>query len=957
MKFYKAASAAIAAVSALTITVNAAVVGESVKVGGSRETADQTQKLIDSRPDIQRQMENIDRGVVAVETGSGIFVSWRWLGTESADIKYNLYRNGEKLNSEPMNKTNFTDLSGKSADTYSVSAVEDNKEGEQSKAVSVWSEGYLEIPLQRPTESKMVPNLKDDTEVEANLPYKPSDVSVADLDGDGEYEIVLKWDPLRAPDAASVGYAGDCVIDAYEMDGTLMWRINMGKNIRSGPHDTQFIVYDFDNDGKAEMACRTADGTVAGDGAVIGDASKNWAELNDGKNLQGPLYLTVFNGVDGSVMDTVDFYPQTTGTNEDGTKWDLSMFGDDYGNRSERYLGALGCFDGEHTGFIQSRGYYGRTFMAAYHVENGKIITEWTFDSNEYKKDDEKWSSYDGQGNHSMSTADVDYDGCDEVIFGGMSLDNDGKPLYSTKLGHGDAQHVGDLLPSRPGLEIFSCHESRGAEYGYEMRDARTGEILLGEKTESDNGRACTADIDPNYVGEECWSLSGVLTSADGTVLSTNISMPINYAIYWDGDLGRELQDGTEISKWDYENQELDTIFKAEGCSSINAGKSNPCLTADILGDWREETIYPTKDGNAIRIFTTDIPTSYRIPTLMHDPQYRNHVALQNVCYNQPTHTSYYLGYGTKSIPVPQMFVKNNTEQIRNKDLQKKAWDIGALYSGEIQELVVDCNTALVNGRAESMDTKPYVNEENRTMVPLRFISEAFGAAVDYNDAAKKIIIKNDESEIIMTVGSNSYSANGEVRTMDTVPVISNDRTLVPIRAIAEALNKNIEYYDGLILISDKDIIENNPQERISQIKSVKPSVKKEYDIWSGRSATPNVSASTEEDKAVLVTDEDFTTAWHGKKDDTITVGLEKGGAISAVGFAFMDDKSHKMRIESSGDGEKWEILSDGIVFSGEPGEKMKYIIGITKYHKFVRYTCLDENGCDLSELAIIEVE
>lgn len=937
------------------VTANAATFGQNIVKGDYPESAAETQKLIDNRPDIQRRMESLDRGVVAAKSGDHVFVSWRWLGTESLDVKYNLYRNGVKLNLEPLRGTSYTDLSPLDGAEYSVSAVVDGVEGEKSAPVSVWAEGYFDIPLQRPEEEYVV------EDGEKNLPYSPSDVSVADLDGDGEYEYVVKWDPLYSKDAASAGYCGICVIDAYEMDGTLMWRINMGKNIRSGPHDTQFIVYDFDNDGKAEMACRTADGTIAGDGAVIGDKDADWAALNNGKNLQGPLYLTVFNGEDGSVMDTVDFYPQTVGTNPDGTKWDCTMFGDDYGNRSERYLAALGSFDGEHTGFIQARGYYDRSFFAAYHVENGKIVKEWEFDSGSYKQANGEINYLAGQGNHSMATADVDYDGCDEVIYGSLTVDHDGKAMYSTRLGHGDAQHVGDLLPSRPGLEVYSVHESTGVEYGYEMRDARTGEILFGENTKTDNGRGCTADIDPDYEGEECWSAAGVLTSADGTVISTNYSMPANYAIYWDGDLGREIQDGIEISKWNKAEMGVNAIFRAEGCKSINAAKSNPSLTADLFGDWREETIYPLKDGSALRIYTTTAPTNYRIPTLMHDTQYRNYVALQNVCYNQPTHLSYYLGYDTKTVPVPQMYTMKDGKEVKNPDLAKKSWTIDELYTGQTQELVIGCPTALINGQPVAIDENkavvPYIDEADRTLVPLRFIAESFDAAVNYDDKTREIEIKIGDSTIKMNAGSSEYSVNGEAKTMDTKPVVENDRTMVPLRALSEALSKKIDYFSGLVIISDQALKEVNAPERIAQIKGAKPVEKPEYKGCYGRLTPLNITASADNDNIKFVNDSDIATSWTAKKGDSIVVELDGAPGIPAISIVFGDDKEHKMNVEVSGDGENWTMPLEEKVYTGKNDDYLKITFGVPPYKKYVRYTCLDEEGCTIREFAVLGVE
>lgn len=937
-----------------TLCVNAATVGGSVKLGDFSESALETQKLIDNRPNVQRMAESLNRGVVAVKTGTDVLVSWRWLGTESASVLYNVYKDGVKLNAEPLNATNYVDNEYKAGAKYSVSTVVNGTEGELSEGFEVLDLPYIEIPIQRPTESKMYNETEEKT-VDLNLPYSPSDISVADLDGDKEYEIILKWDPRYVRDASKAGYTGDCVIDAYKMDGTLMWRINMGPNVRSGPHDTQFMVYDFDNDGKAEMACRTADGTIAGDGTVIGDPNADWAVLNNGKNLQGPLYLTVFNGADGTVMDTVPYDPQTFGEG-----WDLTDWGDSWGNRSERYLGGIACVDGVHTSFQMARGYYtgnegplgGRTVIGSYHIEDGKIVKDWVFDTKEV----DNW--YIGKGNHSMSSADVDYDGKDEIIYGALVLDHDGTALYATEMGHGDAQHTGDLLPSRPGLETFSVHEWKGDKYSYEMRDARTGEILLGESGEIDNGRACAADIDPSHEGIEMWSLGQVLAAADGTVLSTSYSLPVNYAIWWDGDLGRELQDETRIYKYNPQTVSAEVIFMAEGCTSINAGKANPSLTADIFGDWREETIYPTEDGNALRIYMTTDPTNYRIPTLMHDTLYRGQVATQQVCYNQPTHTSFYLGYDTKEIPVPQIYTIENGEEVRNPDLAQKNWSIDTLATQKAVELAIGCGNARVNGKILKIPyVTPYINENDRTMVPLRFIAEALGCAVGYDANTRGITITNGNKEIKMTVEAAAYTVNGEAMEMDTVPVIKNDTTLVPIRAIAESFGKHIAYNNGVISIADTAVEIADEAAVKAVLAAAVPEEGKEYDTWKMRAETPTVTATVNDDSAMNVADKDTATTWKCGKGDSITLDTGRGGSLTTAGFVFSDGSEHHVKIECSGNGTDWTVLNEDFCFNGEANEKLTYIIGITKYVGMMRFTCLDEDGMEVSEIALIEVD
>ncbi|MCI5604217.1 MAG: stalk domain-containing protein [Clostridia bacterium] len=969
-------AAGIAAAMALQLTaaVQAAEVGENLTVDKYEKSAAETQKLIDNRPDIQRPMENIGRGLIAVKSDKSAFVSWRWLGTESLNVKYNLYRNGEKINAEPLNVTNYIDINTEDGAKYSVSAVTDGVEGEKCSEVTLLDKSYIEIPIQQPQENSV--NGEKYT-------YSAGDASVGDLDGDGEYEIVLKWDPSNAKDAAQMGYTGECIIDAYEMDGTLMWRVNMGPNIRAGAHDTQFMVYDFDGDGKAEMACRTADGTIAGDGAVIGDAEKNWAALDGGKNLKGPLYLTVFEGETGKAIDTVDYDPQSVGKDYDITDW-----GDAVGNRSERYLADVAYLDGVHPSMVFCRGYYtggegplgGRTVIATFNLVDGKIVKNWTYDSKEIG------NMYIGQGNHSMSAADVDYDGCDEIIYGSLAVDNDGKALYSTQLGHGDAQHVGDLDPSRPGLEVYSCHEDTNSAYGYEMRDARTGEILYGEKTASDNGRGTSDDIDPNYPGCEGWSAAGVLTAADGTVISTSYTMPANFLAWWDGDLGREIQDNIYISKWNGKKQKAETIFTASGCREVNGTKANPSLTADLFGDWREEVIYPAKDEKSLRVYTTTTTTGYRLPTLMHDIQYRLHVAAQNTCYNQPTHTSYYLGYDTKNVPVPQIYVTDNNDEVRNPDLSKKTWDIKDLYSGEKVELVIGCPTALINGAAKRIDNDntevvPYISAEDRTLVPLRFISEAFGAEVDWNQDTQTVTITLGKRIVKMVIGNTDYEvttakAAPESKQMETAPVIAEDRTMVPVRAVAEAIERYVYFNNGLITISDIENPEFTDAEAKARLEAIKTApVPERIEVVAlnsvGEKYYPNqldvyaVEASGNDGNLEIgAVDLDMSTRWSSYGPSTLVLDL--GSVCKATGVSIAcwkgNERVYPFVIEYSVDGDNWKQALGKSQNTGENDGFEKFMFPEAVEARYIRYngdgaTDPKKNYCHISEIAVLGAE
>jgi rhamnogalacturonan endolyase len=592
----------------------------------------------------QRTMENLSRGVVAVRTSpSEVFVSWRVLGTDPADIAFNLYRGETKLNSTPITgATNFVDQTSAN-EGYSVRPVINNAEQAASAAATVWTNPHLSLPLQRPAGGT--------TPDGVSYTYSPNDCSVGDLDGDGEYEIIVKWDPSNAKDNSQAGYIGNVYLDAYKLNGTRLWRIDLGKNIRAGAHYSQFIVYDLDGDGKAELAVKTADGTKDGAGTVIGNPEVDYR--NDaGYILHGPEYLTIFNGETGAAMATTDYIP---------ARGNVASWGDDYGNRVDRFLAGVGYFDGQRPSLLMTRGYYTRAVLVAWDWRNGQLTQRWIFDSNADGN-----SVYASQGNHSLSINDVDGDGKDEVMYGSMAIDDNGTGLYSTGLGHGDAQHVGDLDPDRPGLESWTAHESP-SQYqgnGLWMRDAHTGEQLWGVPSDRDVGRAMTADIDPRYKGYEAWGAAGALYDVKGQQISATRPGSMNFGSWWDGDLQRELLDGTTIDKWNYTSSTQERLLSAQdfGAERNNGTKANPGLSADILGDWREEVIYRHSNNSELLIFTTTIPTTHRFYTFMHDPQYRVSVAWQNVAYNQPPHTSFYVGEEMDPLPTPSITLVDNTD-------------------------------------------------------------------------------------------------------------------------------------------------------------------------------------------------------------------------------------------------------------------------------------------------------
>ncbi len=602
----------------------------------------------------ERRMEKLDRGIVAVRTSPGeVFVSWRLLGTDPGNTGFNLYRGNQKLNKKPLIQTTWFIDKTASDETYSVKAMINGKEEPVSASCGVWKQNYLKITLNRPPGGTMEREVVSDRTNRPGRPagnqpqaarsdrpqvdrrqytYSPNDASIADLDGDGQYEIVLKWDPSNARDNAHDGYTASVMIDAYELDGSQLWRIDLGKNIRAGAHYTQFLVYDFDGDGKAEMACKTADGTVDGKGKVIGDPDADYVNER-GRILTGPEYLTIFNGETGEAMKTVDYIPG---------RGDVCGWGNNecIGNRSDRFLACVACLDGILPSIVMCRGYYGRLTLCAWDWRNGELSQRWFFDS------DNGYPEYMGQGNHNLSVADVDGDGKDEIIYGSSAYDDDGKPLYTTGMGHGDAMHLSDLDPERPGLEVWAVKETGG--WGSVLHSARDGEILFRVPDNSDVGRGNAADIYPDHRGFELWSsATRGIYDVKGQKITSSIPS-VNFRIYWDGDLQDELLDRSYIDDWDYVNHKPVRLLDASvyGGASINGTKATPVISADLLGDWREEVIFRGSDNASLLLFTTIMPTDYRMKTLMHDPVYRLGIAWQNVVYNQPPHLGYYIGDG-----------------------------------------------------------------------------------------------------------------------------------------------------------------------------------------------------------------------------------------------------------------------------------------------------------------------
>lgn len=703
------------------------------------------------------QREKLNRGLIAVKANTGIFLGWRLLADEVngysetgvTGAEFKVYRNGEYI-ATVTDSTNYMDIEGSETDSYQVAAVSDGVEAPASEAVCAWKSGenYIDIPLKIPAGGV--------TPAGQEYVYHANDMSIADVDGDGEYEYILKWDPTNSHDVSHKGYTGKCYIDCYKLSGRLMWRLDMGVNIRSGAHYTQFMVYDFNGDGKAEMAVKTAPGThmtiYAENGTVEkefyitlpeSDAARgvthednyvcsaqdyynymasrfmNWREepevkagnwpdtleecfgierryeyplkredaevLTDyfikefapskspkneldkfeGFIFEGPEYLTMFAG-DGQELETIPF---KYGRVDDGLMWgDYAMRRIEPCNRVDRFLSGVAYLDGERPYLIICRGYYTRTTVVAYDFFEGRFREYFALDSgfvpmkNPFndnphagKGTDPVYGILAGQGNHSLSTADVDGDGCQEIIYGAAVIDHDGSVLYSSygnlpdgryaKFGHGDSMHVAKINPDRPGLEIFNVFEgATEAPYGYALRDAETGEVFFGEFADRDLGRCMIGDVNPKVRGLQVWA-SDKMYSCTGEILPDKL-LGTNQCIRWAADLSTQVLDGVDYIGGNHAgiiNDNTHGIMLApEGMATNNGTKGNACLIADIFGDFREELVLRKADDSAIRIYTNVDVTEHKLFTLMHDIQYRTGIAWQNNCYNQPCYTSFY---------------------------------------------------------------------------------------------------------------------------------------------------------------------------------------------------------------------------------------------------------------------------------------------------------------------------
>ena len=623
----------------------------------------------------QSQMEALGRGVVALPQKTGIFVSWRLLGTDDARTTFDVLRDGELI-AKGLAVSNYADEVGTTASKYQVVCRVNGKVVETSQEVTPWAQAYMTLPLDRPATGAL------------GGEYTPNDCSAGDVDGDGEYEIFVKWDPSNSKDNSQSDKTDNVYLDCYKLNGTKLWRIDLGVNIRAGAHYTQFMVYDFDGDGRAELICKTAPGSKDGVGnyvnqAATDEAIKNADNTKDWRTSAGRInggqeYLTVFNGRTGAAIHTIAYFPNRNAVAElseaEGSfNWDdRSGKKDrgDYGNRGERYLAAvayLGGADARPSG-IFCRGYYTYAYVWAVDFDGSQLKHRWLHrsdtkttytvvdkDMKESAKitapaatssDGSGSRTMYGNGNHNLSVGDVDGDGRDEIIWGSAALDDDGKLLYATGFGHGDAIHLSKMDPDRSGMQVFQVHEEKGT-YSWDLHDAATGEIIFkGGSAGKDNGRGLAADVIPNSRGFEFWSSDerSQRSVQTGKVVNDK-NTSVNFRMYWDGTCYDQTLDGNILDAWNGKTWNRLMSFNNYGSSSTcNGTKKTPNLQADLFGDWREELIlWDSSNSATLNIFTTNIPTDYRVPTLMHEHTYRMGVACQNTAYNQPPHLGFYL--------------------------------------------------------------------------------------------------------------------------------------------------------------------------------------------------------------------------------------------------------------------------------------------------------------------------
>ena len=621
---------------------------------------------------------NASTGNYTQHTGK-VLVSWRMLPGDDATTGFDLYRTigtgrEAKIASNIRNRTCYQDATASKTaqNTYRLTYAGSSEtlSTYTLKAAQVSSgQPYITIPLKPTT----------DVCAEASIVYQANDCSVGDLDGDGQMEIVVKrlltvlaTDGSVVSDGTGAGAsdrrARHCVVwDAYKLDGTMLWRIMSGPNIILG-NSSNFAVADLDGDGRCEFVTKTGEGTIFGDGAEIGDTDgdgvtdyrNNWVSHYTGPSAKGPggpEFFSVCDGATGRELARADFISST----DRGTGWKAQSetWGDDYWKRANSLRLGAASFRGDRTMQVfLGRGVYGRTVVEAWSYADGRLERLWHFDTSDRggrdtNKDGKPNSAYASQGNHSFNVADLDGDGRDEVMYGSCAFDDDGTGLWTSGLGHGDANHVGKFLPDRDGLQVFHCLESGKTMVA--LHDAATGEVIWKKDATADNdmGRCMVADIYPSHPGCEFWYFRGKVIKADGTETAVSTAGTDGWkggcsaGIWFDGTLSRQLISEENIIE-SPANGRTFTIWRYDA-SENNGTKGNVGWYGDMVGDWREEFIMPDNTKlKDVKVFATWYPTAYKFPWLMTDHTYYMSCINQNVGYNQPTNLGYFLGSGIK---------------------------------------------------------------------------------------------------------------------------------------------------------------------------------------------------------------------------------------------------------------------------------------------------------------------
>lgn len=715
-----------------------------------------------------RQMEKLDRGLIAIKTDGGVYLSWRLFDSEdnifgSADknVSFNIYRDGKKIG-EVATKTNYVDSTV--GTNYSVAPVINGVEGEKCAAVTVNDNSYFDIPLSKPANETIYDTSGNEL---ATYSFSPTDCSTGDIDGDGEYEIIVKWTSSER-DVGSPGdpaYSGTVHLAAYKLNGTKLWNndIELGKNVYSSAHTVQFLVYDFDGDEKSEVMCQTSLGSKDAQGKYVSNAARNDEEIKSltdeenstadyrgyGRITTGKEFLTVFNGETGAAMDTINL-PTTRGS-ENGVD-----YGDDFGNRSNRFVSDVAYLDGEKPYAIYLRGYYfgrngkQRTSIAGVSWDGTSLSPTYRFDT---QKGQEGYFDgayqYVGNGNHNCTVADVDNDGKDEFITGALCMevndDNEFRPKWCTYLQHGDALHIGNYDPTHTGFEFFTVHEDSGTnslsgnditlDFGMSVIDAETGNIMFHEGASDDTGRGVMANVGAGGYYQIWSAKNSARQSNGGTDFTTATSLTgrntpsMNFRIFWDGDLYDNLLDGANITDWNGRN--MSNVFSAENydCVSINGTKANPSLQADLFGDWREEVVYPTTDGNALRVFSTTDTTEYKIKTLMQDPVYRSGVAAEQTAYNQPPHVGFYMGkevFETRELTGISVTTQpTKTSYVPGESFDRTGMVVKANYSDDTSEEVNAYSVSEIdkNKIGEQTLTVSYLGKTTELKITVKSVS------------------------------------------------------------------------------------------------------------------------------------------------------------------------------------------------------------------------------------------